>query len=180
MDGQTEVVNRSLGNLLRCLVGDHPGTWDLILPTAEFAYNSSVNRTTGRSPFGVVHGFKPKTPIDLNPTPALHRVFESAQSFATRMHELHKHISYQINSNNLKYKTLADAHKIFQEFKLGDYVMVKMSPERFPQGSNRKLSARTTGPFKILGKVGANAYILEIPSYQKISSTFNIEDLVQF
>ena len=91
MDGQTEVVNRSLENLLRCLVGEHPGTWNLILPTAEFAYNSSMNRTTGRSPFEVVHGFKPRTPIDLICTPALHRVSESAESFATRMHELHKH-----------------------------------------------------------------------------------------
>ena len=180
IDGQTEVVNRSLGNLLRCLVGDHPGTWDLILPTAEFAYNSSVNRTTGKSPFEIVHGFKPRTPIDLIPTPALHRVSESAESFATRMHELHKHISDQINSNNLKYKTLADAHKRFQEFKIGDYVMVKMRPERFPQGSNRKLQARSTGPFKILSKIGANAYILKIPSDWGISSTFNVEDLVQF
>jgi len=31
-DGQTEVVNRSLGNLLRCLVSDHNKNWDLILP----------------------------------------------------------------------------------------------------------------------------------------------------
>ena len=29
MDGQTEVVNHSLGNLLRCLVGDNIKSWDL-------------------------------------------------------------------------------------------------------------------------------------------------------
>ena len=31
-DGQNEVVNRSLGNLLRCLVRDHNRNWDLVLP----------------------------------------------------------------------------------------------------------------------------------------------------
>ena len=31
-DGQTEVVNRSLDNLLRCLVGENLRAWDLILP----------------------------------------------------------------------------------------------------------------------------------------------------
>ncbi|KAF7839637.1 putative mitochondrial protein [Senna tora] len=30
-------------DLLRGLVGDKPGNWDLVLPTAEFAYNNSVN-----------------------------------------------------------------------------------------------------------------------------------------
>ena len=38
------------------------------------------------------------------------------------MHELYHHISDQINSNNLKYKTLAYAHKRFQEFKIENYV----------------------------------------------------------
>ena len=33
-NGQTEVVNRSLGNLLRCLVGEVNWNWDPILPTA--------------------------------------------------------------------------------------------------------------------------------------------------
>jgi hypothetical protein len=43
MDGQTEVVNISLGDLLRSLVTEHHSSWDSILPQAEFAYNDSVN-----------------------------------------------------------------------------------------------------------------------------------------
>jgi imidazoleglycerol phosphate dehydratase HisB len=35
--GQTEVVNRSLGNLLRSLVTEHHNQWDQILPQAKFA-----------------------------------------------------------------------------------------------------------------------------------------------
>ena len=49
-DGQTEVINRSLGNLLRCLVGESLENWDLLLPCAEFAYNNSVNRQLARAP----------------------------------------------------------------------------------------------------------------------------------
>ena len=31
-DGQSEVVNRSLGNILRCLIGENGKTWESILP----------------------------------------------------------------------------------------------------------------------------------------------------
>ncbi|GJZ14188.1 putative nucleotidyltransferase, ribonuclease H [Tanacetum coccineum] len=41
-DGQTEVVNRSLSNLLRCLVGDHVKAWDQKLCQAEFAHNHAL------------------------------------------------------------------------------------------------------------------------------------------
>jgi len=34
-DGQTEAINWSLGNLLRCLVTDHQAAWDLLLPRAD-------------------------------------------------------------------------------------------------------------------------------------------------
>ena len=46
-DGQMEVVNRSLVDLLRSLVTEHHSSWDNILPQAEFSYNGSVNRSIG-------------------------------------------------------------------------------------------------------------------------------------
>ena len=64
-DGQTEVVNRTLGNLIRCLSGDKPKQWDLVLSQAKFAYNSMVNRSTHQSPFSVVYLYLPKVPLHL-------------------------------------------------------------------------------------------------------------------
>ena len=64
---QTKVVNRCLGDMLRCLVGVKQGVWDLILSTTEFAYNNSVNRSTSKSPFQIVNGYSPRTPIDFVP-----------------------------------------------------------------------------------------------------------------
>jgi transposase InsO family protein len=56
MDGKIEVVNRSLGDLVRSLVTEHHSQWDHILPHTEFAYNDSINRSIGQSPFQIVYG----------------------------------------------------------------------------------------------------------------------------
>jgi len=82
MDGQTEAVNRSLGNLLRSLVTGHQAAWDLLLPHAEFAYNSSINRSTDLSPFEVVTGTRPRLPMDLSTLPLTTRHSEAAEDFA--------------------------------------------------------------------------------------------------
>lgn len=55
-DGQTEVVNRSLGVLLRSLIKKNMKEWESLLPCAEFAFNRSVKRTTNKSPFEIVYG----------------------------------------------------------------------------------------------------------------------------
>ncbi|KAF5470834.1 hypothetical protein F2P56_011322 [Juglans regia] len=87
-DGQTEVVNHSLGNLLRCLVQENLRNWDLILPTAQIAYNSSVNRSIGMSAFEVVHGYKPRKPLDLIPMSPHAHVSVSAEAFVQHLHDL--------------------------------------------------------------------------------------------
>ena len=81
IDGQTKVVNRSLKNLLHWLIKEHMDNWDLLLSRAKFAYNSSVNRSTGMSPFKVIHGYQSRKSIDLIPLPMYARIFESAEPF---------------------------------------------------------------------------------------------------
>ena len=42
------------------MVGDHPKQWDQVLAQAEYAYNDSPNRSTGKNPFQIVYGMHPK------------------------------------------------------------------------------------------------------------------------
>ena len=56
-DGQTKVVNRTLGTLLRTVLKKNLKNWEVCLPHIEFAYNRVVHSTTSYSPFEVVYGF---------------------------------------------------------------------------------------------------------------------------
>lgn len=179
-DGQTKVVNKSLGNLLRCHVGERVRLWDSILPTDEFAFNSSVNRSIGMSPFEVVLGYKPRMQVNLIPISSIHRPSASADSFASHIHAMHEEIRKKINMHSESYKLAANSHGCNVEFQIGDYVMVCKRPKRFPQGIARKLQARSIGPFKVLKRVGSNMYVLELPPHMGVSPTFNVEDLVLY
>jgi Integrase zinc binding domain/Integrase core domain len=179
-DGQTEVVNRSLGNLLRSLVGDNLTTWDLVIPHAEFAYNSSANRTTGMSPFEIAHGLVPRKPLDLVPVDPHVRASEDGVAFARHVSELHKYIHDRITQQNALYKQAADLHRRHRSFNVGDQVMVRLRPERYSPGTATKLHARSAGPFRVLSCVGENAYVVDIPPSWGISSTFNVADLAAF
>ena len=64
-DGQTEVVNISLGNILISIVYENPKQWDLSLAQDEFAYNHSPNTSTSMIPFQIVYGMHPRGVYEL-------------------------------------------------------------------------------------------------------------------
>jgi len=63
--GQTKVINWTLGTLLRALVNPQSKVCDLLLPHAKFAYNKTPSNATGVSPFRLVYGIDPLSPLDL-------------------------------------------------------------------------------------------------------------------
>ncbi|KAI9156095.1 hypothetical protein LWI28_000413 [Acer negundo] len=154
-DGQTEVVNPALGDLLRCLVGDNVRSWDLKLSQAEFAHNHAINRSSGFSPFQVVYTLVPRSPLDLLPLPSRTRSGE-------------------------KYKLAVDKKRRHLEFNVGDFVWAILTKDRFAVGEYNKLAAKKIGSLEILEKINPNAYRLKLPSHIRTHDMFNVKHLIPF
>ncbi|KAE8697779.1 putative Quercetin 3-O-methyltransferase 1 [Hibiscus syriacus] len=176
-DDQTEVVNRSLGNLLRCLAGTKPKQWDLALPQAEFAYNRSKNRTTGLSPFEIVYGQNPSGVLDLAPIPRIGRFSPKEYEMAKYLRGIHEQVKQTIHESNTKYKTRVDNHRRQVLFDVGDFVWAILTRDRFPVGEYNKLKDRKIGPCEVVQKINDNAYRLRLPSHLKTSDVFNVKHL---
>jgi hypothetical protein len=179
-NGQIEVVNRSVGNLLRSLVIEHHNQWDQILPQEEFAYNDSPNRSTGRSPFQILYGVQPRGVFELRYLE--HSEIKSAgeEAFVAEMQKLHSYIRGKLQSSNQEYKRRANQHHRELQFEVGDQVLAHLRKERFPRGTYNKLKMDKIGPCNILRKFDANTYEIELPDDVGISPIFNASDLYPY
>eukprot|EP00268_Persea_americana_P065959 TRINITY_DN8890_c0_g2_i3.p1 TRINITY_DN8890_c0_g2~~TRINITY_DN8890_c0_g2_i3.p1 ORF type:complete len:373 (-),score=59.96 TRINITY_DN8890_c0_g2_i3:911-2029(-) len=176
-DGQTEVVNRTLGNLLRSFASKRPKQWDSALARAEFAYNSVVNRSTRKSPFEVVYGHVPAHYLDLAPIPESPMTSKKAEDFAVTMARIYEEVRNKLEVSNKVYREAANIHRRIKTFKEGELVWVYLKKERLPAGSYNKLKEKKIGPCWILKKINDNAYKIERPPDVHTHPTFNVRDL---
>ena len=95
-DGQIEVVNRTLGQLLRTLIKKNLKSWKECFPLKEFTYNHSVHSSTHYCPFKVVYGFIPLSPLDLSPLPLNMRVDLYGKKKANFIRKLHEKVRMNI------------------------------------------------------------------------------------
>lgn len=179
-DGQTEVTNRSLGNLLRCLVGDSIKTWDSKLPQAEFPHNHSLNRSSGYSPFQVIYGLLPRGPIDLASLPDRKRLHGVADDFIDDIHKVHDQVVSNLESSSSKYKAAADSHHRCVVFEVGDLVWAFLTRDRMPTHAYNKLKDKKIGPLTVLEHINDNVYRLQLPDGITTSDVFNVRYLSRF
>jgi len=138
-DGQTEEVNRTLSQLLRAIIQKNLKSWEEFLPFIEFAYNRTVHSTTGFSPFEIVYGFNPLTPMDLIPLPFEEKVSLYGEKKAKMVRQLHGGVRLQIEKKNILYASKANKGRKLVVFQLDDWVWVHMRKERFPNQRKSKL-----------------------------------------
>lgn len=179
-DGQTEVVNRTLTTLLRAVIKKNLKTWEECIPFIEFAYNRVVHSSTSFSPFEVVYGFNPLTPLDLIPLPVKEISSLDGKKKAELVKKIHEEARLHIQKQNEKYATRANKGRKRVSFEPGEWVWVHMRKERFPTRRKSKLDPRGDGPFQVVAKINDNAYKLDLPGEYNVSATFNVSDLSPF
>jgi len=79
-----------------------------------------------------------------------------------------------------KYQSAAESHKRLQDIIIGDDVLIRVHPGRFPLGTLKRLHTQCRGSYKVLKRFGSSAYELDIPHDLGISPVFRVEDLTRY
>uniref|UniRef100_A0A8R7PYZ4 Integrase catalytic domain-containing protein n=1 Tax=Triticum urartu TaxID=4572 RepID=A0A8R7PYZ4_TRIUA len=178
-DGQTERVNLCLETFLRCFVHACPTKWYAWLPLAEFWYNTSPHSALGTTPFEVLYGHAPRHFGIVDPVAcASPDLAEWLQDRAQMTALIRQHL-LRARQNM---KDSADKRRSHRVFEVGDWVFLKLQPyvqRSVATRSNQKLAFRYFSPYKVLHRVGAVAYKLQMPEDSTVHPVFHVSRLWQ-
>jgi hypothetical protein len=164
-------------DMLRARVLTYGKDWEQSLSYAEFSYNNGHQASLGMSPFEALYGRKCRTPLMWS------EVGERAlvgPELIKEAKERVAEIQVKLKAAQYRQKSYADKTRREVSFNPRDLAYLKVSPIR---GTRRfqvhgKLAPRYIGPYKVLKRVGAVAYRLELPEeISDIHLVFHVSQL---
>lgn len=134
-DGQTEVMNRTVEQYLRAFVHEKPSQWFILLPWAEYHYNTSVHAASGLTPFQVMFG-KQASSIPSYITGS--STVDACDAVLTSREEILALLRKNLEKAQRQMKATADKHRREVEFPIGYWAYVKLQPYRQTSMSGHK------------------------------------------
>jgi transposase InsO family protein len=183
-DGQTERANRTLEDMLRTFVNYKQDNWDKCLPAAEFAYNNSLQASTGFTPFYLDCGQHPIIPSTLTLSKELINTNVAAtddflQHWQNSLLQAKEALA-QAQDRQAHY---ANKHRRPDVFKTGDRVLLSTTHLNAPTEARRplkKLQPKFIGPYQVEEVISETAYRLSLPSNLKVHPVFHISRLKRY
>ncbi|CAK9144063.1 unnamed protein product [Ilex paraguariensis] len=126
-DGQSERVIQIVEDMLRACALDFKGSWSDHLPLVEFTYNNSYQESIRMTPYEALYGRPCRSPT------CLLEVGESSLFGLDIVRETMEKIQLireRLRTAQSRQKSYADHKRKPLEFKVGDYVFLKVSPKK--------------------------------------------------
>ena len=150
-NGQVEHYNATMANMLNALTVDDRLEWDLKLPYACYAYNSTRHDTTGIEPHRIMLGRLPNMPWDIT-TPAQPGdepapQNEYVRNVQRRMRYIHQLAREKAGRAATLIKKYNDRRTNWHQYKIGDLVSLrsyKINP------GTRKLEDKWMAPYRVI------------------------------
>ena len=177
-DGQVERYNRTLINMLKSIPENEKTKWKDHLAKLTFAYNSTVHKSTGYSPFFLMFGRESRLPIDgIFPTKELGPDSESYGVFVNqwkdRMNEAYKLAAHHSQKSASYNKKHYDAKARSVDIEVGDRVLVQNVRKR-GEGKRKLLSYWEPEVYVVVEKKNDLPVYVIRPHSQKTSKTRTI------
>jgi len=161
-DGQTERANRTVEDMLRAFCDERQSNWDELITAVEFAYNSSIQASTGFSPFYLNTGREPVVPAALLASHTMESDNPAADSFVEDLRQALADAKRNLGAAQERQARASDRQRRAHEFSVGDKVLLSTEDLHLPGLGSRKLAVRYCGPFTVTGLVGPNAVTLDV------------------
>ncbi|KAL5479795.1 hypothetical protein EMCRGX_G023373 [Ephydatia muelleri] len=163
-DGLVERFNRTLLSMLTTCGRSHPFEWEDHIRKVCFAYNTSVQATTGYSPFFLMFGRQARLPIDLMyGTECGNSVTKTVPEYVTKLSEAfveaYAAVRDTMGAKLQRQKEFYNKKVHGDPHKPGDFVLL-FNPA-VPKGGSRKFHSPWTGPFKIVERVSEATYHIQ-------------------
>jgi hypothetical protein len=178
-DGQSERANRTLEDMLRCYCHDRQDSWDTRLAAAEFAYNNSVQASTGFTPFFLDSGRHPHTPATLQSGTTRPGHNSTSEEFLSRWHHDIEAAKTNLRTAQDRQAKYANLRRRDYTFRVGDQVLLS-TKDLTLEDLSAKLRLKYQGPWKIIKVISPVAYQLDLPPWMKIHPVFHISKLQRF
>jgi hypothetical protein len=171
-DGQSEALNRVVEDYLRAYTTDEPASWVNLLPLAQYAYNNSRNHTTGKSPNWFMHGFDCEIRLHIADDTPRGKI-PAARDRVEKLHELRLELRDKLTEAHERMAKYYNRRHTPKQFRRG--ALVKLSTKNLKL-KNKKIGPRWVGPFRILERIGGQAYRLALPNkYSGLHDVFPVQ-----
>jgi hypothetical protein len=177
-DGQTERANRTIQEILRSMVNANQSDWDEHLTKAEFAYNNSVQASTGHTPFYLNYGQHPRMPMT-----AVAEGGSRVPAVLDMLRELHtglEQTKLNIGKAQVGQSRVANNRRRPHDFNVGDLAWLSADNLNRPDVRCDKFASRFEGPFAIIEMIGDAAVRLKLPTSWTINNSFHVSRLKKY